>query len=113
MIEQYERAEYQAYLANVDRLAEKNEKRRYKEQLWTSYIIVLVAALVVFAVLFFFKPIAASDNIWKGSCGGYKNTAEYSRQVAIRRKHGYVLVASDFSHFIRLNGEVAYCHGRW
>lgn len=73
----------------------------------------LVIALAAVLFILWGKEIGVSDNIWKDHhC--FSSLSEYVRYSDIIKYHGHVAVATDFSHFIRLDGEVVYNKGeRW
>jgi len=67
---------------------------------------------IVMAVLIF--PVSTQTDLPNDlNPQAFFSLHDYFRFEWIQYKHGDVMVASDFSHFIRLNGEVCYCHGRW
>lgn len=73
----------------------------------------LVAFFFAIILIFWTEDIDKATDIWRGHPSGFHNTEEYRRYVNVIKVHGDVAVASDFSHFIRLNGEVVYNKGRW
>lgn len=67
-------------------------------------ILLMIAALACLLLILFAVRIDASDDIWKDH-PVYSSADEYVRYTEIIRYHGDVMVSTDFSHFIRLNGE--------
>jgi hypothetical protein len=70
-----------------------------KKMIALIFVVVACLLLILFAV-----RIDASDDIWKEH-PVFSSTDEYVRYTEIIRYHGDVMVSTDFSHFIRLNGE--------
>lgn len=67
-------------------------------------IAVIIMAIIFFLLLVFAIRTGASDDIWKNH-HAFSSLDEYARYAEIINYHGDVMVATDFSHFIRLNGE--------
>ena len=52
-------------------------------------------------------------NIKKLPHDSFSNIEDYNRYKKIIKRNGDVAVYFDFSHIIRLNGEICRNHGRW
>jgi predicted nucleic acid-binding Zn ribbon protein len=100
------------FAKEVNKLVARNRKRKEKEEIITYVLILLFALLVAFLLILWAEKIDASDDIWKDH-PNFSSTSEYVRYSNIIAYHGDVAVATDFSHFIRLNGEIVYNKGRW